>query len=484
MKNFLKKGILPIGAYCPPMIPVAGYNGHESFITEEQYKLVKEAGIDIIYAHSEVMNTSTEKYAFLSLELAEKTGLIVYVRDEIAKEYVSLGDQGYKPFSDLTANEKRDLDNRFIESIKRYYEYKSFGGISFWDEPGYNSFEGIARAKKVFDSVCPDKTFYVNMYPYYISPKQYQFGYWNKGFSNKPTNPHFDIIEGKRNIERYEFLYDEYIRIVKPDFFSYDAYPFSSFGYVTTSVHEVLWELPQFLHGKEIENGVPFWVYLQAGGKWEGHLNVRVPSFAEISLGVGVPLLYGAKGLQVFPYCYPNDWLNDNVAEAGFIDRKGEKTRIYYDYVKVLKHVKMMQDYLIKSKLKGIIKSGEYKNGLPSNKELSKIQWHECIYNGKLSPKYNIEINSYKHIRKIKSDIECLTGCIEINSKYGYFILNNSTIHNAHYNISFTEKGKYLIIKDGNKYEVVTDVIELTLEAGEFFLIVGESNLGVYNEKY
>lgn len=469
MKNFLEKGIIPIGAYCPPMPPSGEYPNK---ITEEQYKAVKDAGIDILYAHSEVMNTETEKYAFLSLELAEKTGLTVYVRDEIAKEYVSLGDRGYKAFALLTEKEKCDLDERFIKSLKRYCGYKSFGGISFWDEPGYDSFLGIARAKKVFDGVCKGKAFYVNMYPYYISPKQYQFGYWNKVVSDNPTDPHFDVIEGGRNIDRYEFLYDEFIRIVRPEFFSYDAYPFWTLGNVQTSVHEILWEMPQFLHGKEMENGVPFWVFLQAGGKWEGSVSTRVPTFEEISLGVGVPLLYGAKGLQVFPYCYPNDWLQDTVAEAGLIDKNGKKTRFYYDYSKVLGHVKVMQSYLVKSQLKGIIKSGIYKNGLPSKQELSKLQWSECIFKGDLPSKYNIEITSYKGVKKTSSNTECLTGCLDIDGKDGYFVVNNSITDNAVYKIVFDGKFRCLLIKDGLCFEDSTDEIKLDLKAGEFALIV------------
>ncbi|MBQ9482306.1 MAG: hypothetical protein IJU84_09090, partial [Clostridia bacterium] len=64
MKNFLKKGVIPVGAYCPPMPPFGEYPNK---ITEEQYKAAKEAGIDILYSHGEVMNTKTEKYAFSSL---------------------------------------------------------------------------------------------------------------------------------------------------------------------------------------------------------------------------------------------------------------------------------------------------------------------------------------------------------------------------------------------------------------------------------
>lgn len=443
-------------------------------ITEEQYKAAKEAGIDILYSHGEVMNTKTEKYAFSSLVFAEKTGLAVYVRDEIAKEYVSLGDRGYKPYASLSDNEKDDLDKRFINSLKRYCGYESFAGIAFWDEPGYGSFEGIARAKKVFDGVCKDKAFYVNMYPYYITPKQYQFGYFNSVVSDKPTDPHFDIVEGGRNIDRYEFLYDEFIRIVKPDFFSYDAYPFQTIGNVQTSVHEILWEMPQFLHGKEMENGTPFWVFLQAGGKWEGSVSTRVPTFEEISLGVGVPLLYGAKGLQVFPYCYPNDWISDNVAEAGLIDKNGEKTRFYYDYARILGYVKAMQSYLVKSELKGIIKSGVYKNGLPPADKLAEIKWGECIFQGNLPSKYNIEITFYKDVKEIDSDTECLTGCLDIDGKDGYFLVNNSITDNAGYRIAFDSKFRRLLIRGGLVTEYFTDEIKLELRAGDFALIVTE----------
>ena len=468
MKNFIKNGIIPIGAYCSPMPPKGDYPNK---ITEEQYKAVKDAGIDIIYAHSEVMNSPTEEYAFLSLDLAEKTGLTVFVRDEIAKEYVALGDKDDKPFKLLTEQEKCDLDERFKKSLLRYCNHKAFGGISFWDEPGYDSFEGIKRAKDVFDSVCPGKNFYVNMYPYYISPAQYQFGYWCNKEKAKATNPHFDVVEGGKNIDRYEFLYDSYIEQVGPDIFSYDAYPFCTFGSANTAIHEVLWELPQFLHAREEENGTPFAVFLQAGGMWEGSTHVRIPTYAEISLGVGVPLLYGAKVLQVFPYSYPNDWLNDDVAQAGLIDRYGEKTRIYYDYQKVFSFVRAMQGELVKSKLKGIIKSGKYENGLPCDEELKKIAWSECIFNGELSKKCSCEITSCKGVEKIESDVQCLTGVLDVDGKDGFFVVNNSATSCANYTIQFNNQVSCLIIQDGERKEVVTDKVTLSLSEGAFALI-------------
>ena len=262
-----------------------------------------------------------------------------------------------------------------------------------------------------------------------------------------------------------------YIEQVGPDIFSYDAYPFCTFGSANTAIHEVLWELPQFLHAREEENGTPFAVFLQAGGMWEGSTHVRIPTYAEISLGVGVPLLYGAKVLQVFPYSYPNDWLNDDVAQAGLIDRYGEKTRIYYDYQKVFSFVRAMQGELVKSKLKGIIKSGKYENGLPCDEELKKIAWSECIFNGELSKKCSCEITSCKGVEKIASDVQCLTGVLDVDGKDGFFVVNNSATSCANYTIQFNNQVSCLIIQDGERKEVVTDKVTLSLSEGAFALI-------------
>ena len=176
MKKIFDKFI--VAMFCSPQ-PPAEKNGRKfpNKITLEQYLRAKELGFTTVYGHNEIVNTDTEKYAFEALELAEKAGLDYLVKDSIAEEYISLGNRGYRPFSLLSEREKRKLDERFAQSLARYSDYPAFAGITFFDEPGSDSFEGIARAKKVFDRVCGDKLFYVNLMPYYITPEQYQYGY-------------------------------------------------------------------------------------------------------------------------------------------------------------------------------------------------------------------------------------------------------------------------------------------------------------------
>ena len=443
MKEYIKNKVMPITAYCSPQPATTKEGGFESRITLEQYQYAKECGVNIMLCHMEVFGTETEPEAFKALDLAEQVGIKVFVRDACSTEYISLGGVEHKKpsYLGLTDEQKADLDYRFEQSIKKYCNHPAFGGISFWDEPGYDSLEGIAAAKKVYERVCPDKIFFVNHYPYYITPEQYQFGYWCRNRVGQANIPEFEVVEGGRNITRYKHLYEGFVEKVKPVAFSYDAYPFSTFDCATNAVHEILWEMPQYLHGMEKKNGIPFWVFLQVGGKWEGSKTVRCPNEAECRLGVSVPLLYGAKGLQLFPYMFPNDWLGDFNARAGVVDKYGRKTEWFDYYKRIFNHVKAMQDRLMTAELNAVVSVGEYDNALPPKEMMDKILWSECVFQGKLHEIENIEINlPYKSLVSAKSEKQCLIGCMENDGKEIYFVVNNSSVVFATPTLTFDSK--------------------------------------------
>ena len=470
MIEYIKKGIIPVGAYCAPQCPSGNLKNR---ITLEQYKIAKDRGVNIMYGHSEVFGTKTEKYVFDALEICERVGMTYYVRDAIASEYIEIvtGDKT-KAFVDLSEDEKQDLNERFKRNIGKYSRYKSFGGIIFADEPGYESFDGISEAKKVFKSVCPDKTFYVNMYPYYITPEQYQFGFRCSGIDRKSDIEEFRIVEGGRNIERYKFLYDEYIKKVNPEIFSYDAYPFITIGTMKTGVHEILWEMPQFLHERERENGIPYAVFLQAGGLWEGDTRTRIPTIGEVKLGISIPLLYGAKCLQIFPYMFPNDWQDDKVAYAGIVDANGNKTEFFDYYKQAFRQVGAIGGYLLKANIKGVIKSGEYSNELPTKEEIKKIQWSEGVYQGELPECGNIEISPQKPLLNVESKTQALIGVLSVDGVDAYFAVNNSSTEENEITCAFDGVYNFEIICDGVTEEKQGDKITVRLSAGDNALII------------
>ena len=473
MKELYKKDIFPIGAYCSPQ-PPATVNGVEypSRITLEQYQMLADLGVNLVYAHNEVFGTDTEKYAFEALDLAEKVGVKVFVRDRIAREYAMTAGDNDKWYKTLTQEEKDALDKRFEESLKRYCKHPAFGGISFWDEPGYDALEGIGAAKRVFDRVCPNKTFYVNMYPYYISPEQYQFGYW-AGLRTecKATIPEFAVREDGRNIERYKKLYEGAVEIAKLDLFSYDAYPFTPLGEGgETGVHEVLWEMPQYLQGMEKKYGLPFWSFLQVGGQWEGRKEVRVSNLGETWLGVSVPLLYGAKGLQLFPYMLPNEWISDSKVDAGVVNARGEKTERYGWYKDIFAHVQAMSKTLLRSKLKNILCVGEYENGIDEEK-FSKVKWNECVFRGVLSECENITVKKYGDVKKVTSSSQCLIGCFDTNGRETYLLVNNSSVYSTEVEMEFRSNFMRIITQKGKKHRSGGKYFSVELSAGECVLI-------------
>lgn len=452
---------MPIAVYCPP----ENINVYSKNLYENQYKLMSECGVNIVLAHGFLVKGKFKKEVTKALKLCEKYNLFYLIKNEIAKEYISLGEGKYKDFRKLTEKEKIKLDKRFEKSLKQYSKYKAFGGICFIDEPGFESFEGIARAKKVFETLFPEKIFYVNMFPYYITPSQFQFGNDNHDCTIK------EFYSDKINAIRYDYFLKKYNEIVKPKIFSYDAYPFVTLGNADTGYHEVIFEMQQIAQNNQKNYGIPYWMFLQAGGLWENNLYVRVPKKAEVQFSVNAALTFGASGLEIFPYSYPNDWLNDDIAKAGLIDKNGEKT-VLYDYFKqAFIQVKAIGNILLKSKHKGIIVAGKFDNNLPLKEELEKIKWNETIYNGVL-PEYNkVQINDFKELKKVNATVQCVIGCYEKNKKSIFYVTNTSTVKSSDINMIFEKELNLKIIEKGYEKKLKTNEVKMTLAEGGGFLI-------------
>ena len=122
-------------------------------INEEQYKLLKDCGINVIYSH-EIFVDRPESVAelFKSLDICEKLGLIFFVRDAITYQYC-WKHEGEKLYRELTDEQKADLDARFEANLRIYKDHPAFGGVLFADEPGSANFEAIKAGKAVFDRV-------------------------------------------------------------------------------------------------------------------------------------------------------------------------------------------------------------------------------------------------------------------------------------------------------------------------------------------
>ncbi|MBE5740463.1 MAG: hypothetical protein E7349_06385, partial [Clostridiales bacterium] len=448
--KILEENRIQVGAYCSPQ-PAYELNGvkYPSKITLEHYKILADLGVTIVYGHAEAIGRENESLVFEALRLCEEVGIKYFVRDLIAERYVSLGHREFPAWKALSKEEKENLDSRFEESIKKYKDYPAFAGISFFDEPGSDSFEGIAAAKAVFERVCPDKIFYVNMLPHHISAEQLQYGACQIGVPKATDERLFTTYT---NDVRYLYFTEKYIDVVKPQVYSYDSYPFLTLGNVESMIHTALYELPQICSYNERTYGVPYWMFMQIGGKWEGSAN-RVTTEAEMRLQISVGMAFGAKGIQLFPCCFPNDWMADPAPVAGVFGRFGELTT-QYGYIKpALAQVRACGKYLAKAKSLGRFVTGEYVGLLPPEEELQKILWNETIYRGGFPENKRLDLD--ESLRpKTQATSQFLISAFEDESgNKMYYVVNNSIITEANIRLTLDDEETYTVVYGSETFE-------------------------------
>ena len=416
-----------IAPYCAPQ-PAVIKNGvsYPNRITQEQYMLLKACGINVVYGQGELMNSPEEKYVFEAMDICEKLGMVYFVRDTIAYEYCGIGEDK-KLYTELTEEEKKDLDRRYEASLCRYKDHPAFGGVMFIDEPGSAHFPGIKAGKAVFDRVCSGKRFYVNLLPMYVAAHQFQYGFGKK---DEQTEPEYETYV-HTNLERFKHHFKQFMDIVDPDIVSYDAYPFVRLREAYNAVHRVLWDMTQYVTDECRKHGKEYWHFLQVGGRWLQDNSVRITTAGEANLGISVALGYGAKALQLFPGCQPNDFLGTG-DHSGIVDGFGNITEQYPIYQYVFMQVKAIEKYLVNATLKAqLVSDAPYFGLLPSHEEVRRMEdldkgAGDSIFDGTFLPDGNIQVSEYGNLKGITSTSQCIVSCFEKDGETFYFLWNNS----------------------------------------------------------
>ena len=483
----MKNGFI-ISVYCGPQPPIE-INGikYPDRITEDQFLLLKDLGVTMVYGQCDIMNTETEEYAFRSLDICEKLGLDYLVKDLISREYCSLGEPMFgkylfKDYRKLSEDERRELDIRFENSLNRYKNKKAFKGIIFVDEPGAEMFAGIARAKRVFDRVCKGKIFLVNHQHHCCDPAFYQFGGWQikkdenisdeYKFVQDRTRFKYDGFFKDNALSRYENFIEKYFDTVKSEIFSYDIYPFIEYrGLYATN--KALYELPQLAKKICDKYGLTYWNFLQCGGKWDGL--AKVTNFAEVQLSVSVAMATGAKGLEIYTGCFPNDCLPKTKEESGVIDEFGRTTEQYDYYRAALCQAKAAEKYIDPAELKGIVVNGEYYDGNPSVEVLRDEYEMNDIYKGKLPVFSDYELKEYEELKEVISETQVIVSCFVRNGKSVFMVVNTSTVIATRVKLVFDGETEYIRVQNGRAAKGRgASVEEISLPAGENFVIAIE----------
>lgn len=483
MKNanlFIKqlgKKVIPISVYCGPLCATE-YKGikYESQMSRDIFEKLKECGVNVVYGHDDEFNTPTEEEAKKCMDLCAEYGMAYLARDDISLDYASTG-RSRRDYRTLTEDQKAEIDKKYEKSLKKYCDHPAFAGVCFIDEPGMESFKGIKRAKDMFEKVCgKDKVFYVNLFPYYSSAKQFEYGW------ELPDAPSTQGLEPyvNTNMSRYKIYVEKFLEIVKPAMISYDAYPFFSLGGIESMLHNVLYDVPQYLHYIDKEKGIPYWIFFQGFGECGEKGKVRVVNFAEVQLSISLALAFGAKGLQVFPGCY-SKWLLPHDKEFNdesyyqvnaLIDKFGNTTEFFGYFKYGFSQVKAIQEYISDAELVCQVVSGKFNGMLPSEDVLQTIKDNDTIFRGELPKEYNIERPSYKELIGVDATSQVIVSCFEGENGREFFIVNNSIVSAVTFTLTFDKEYEIEYIRNTRKnFRYGNKVTIQVLGAGENVLL-------------
>ena len=446
---------------------------YPSRLTDDVFRALTEAGINRIFGFGYDIREETQ---LKTLELCEKYGIYYLPTMNSFGKYISLGNGDEKAFKDLTEEEKETLDEEFIAEVAKYRNYPAFKGVFFGDEAGYLSFDGVARAKRVFDENYPDLEFHFNFFSYSIGDDIFWYGMANS-FAKKPNlKKPFELkgdlaVTFKNRFKFYDKLVDGLTTKAKFGYLSQDKYPFESFWEsVPTSVHVALFELNAYFAEKKKKLGCRFYNYMQAG-QWATGTNRKHMSKGEIALQAHVTAAYGHEGFAYFPGCYPIDYTFDKEREysmngaGGLIDIYGRKAEVYDEVKKLNAFFSEIADDILSCEFKGVWTYGTYYNGFKED-EIKNLPDNECIFRGELPAMCRYKDESVT----VESSNETMVSVFERDGKKRYYLINLSTTEKNETTAAFG-KGRYVAVTDGGKIDF-ENKITINLDEGQGIYII------------
>ena len=404
--DVLNNGHIAVGMWVTPK---------DTMRTDEMFKYIAESGINVVNGFAYYENTEEEikqvldycekynlKYLLASLEI-----------ENDIKKYAKSQDEKHIKHT--------------MELIGKFANHKAFCGTLFIDEPNASILPAIGDFYKEYLKTYPDKLAYVNLFPSYAVAgtgysqyEDYIDNWFSKTNAKLLSYDHYPLIKYDPTQEGYAYEYKDY-------YYSLDI-----------------------LRSKTLKQGVPLWTFSATlGYDHQTELSRRIPSREDIRWTVFSNLAFGAKGIQYFCYCTPDQ---DSYSTA-MIDRQGNKTE-RYDYVKeVNTEFKNYESILLNSDAVGVMMYDYRRNGyelfeapLKSFGPIKNVEGNRYLIgcfqdkdNGKKSilitpttPRDDITItlNMYKNIKNVnayvhgqKTNLEVKDGKLELTINKGDSVL-------------------------------------------------------------
>ncbi len=246
-----------------------------------------------------------------ALRLMKKYGIRATVFEKRVKALVEAGD-----------TEQVDVVVKNV--VEDYQEFDNIVGWDIWDEPNTEQFPMLAKIVEAFRNYAPEQETVINLFPNYSQP------------------------EALKDVD-YESHLRKFVESVKPDFISYDHYPFlgrnlpGALGEIA-DIEDEKERLIRIAAKREF-NGGEFFANMEivrAIGLTNNieqmmiaqlieHGCCRNLTLPEIRWQINMNLAYGFHRISYFTYWQPDGdaevWLWDNA----MVNLQGEKYPHYYD---------------------------------------------------------------------------------------------------------------------------------------------------------
>lgn len=268
---------------------------------------------------------------------------------------------------------KEAIDQAVREVVADYEEFDNIEGYEIWDEPKVEQFDMVGMFIDAFRRYAPDKEVVVNLYPNYAP-------------------------ERALGIADYDAYLRKFVEIAKPDFLSYDHYPFQgrdlpgALGEIADIDDEKErliriaakreWNRDEFFSNLDSVKkvGDEYQLPQMMIAQLTEHGTYRNLTLAEIRWQINMCLAYGFKRISYFTYGLPESdmdvWMWDNA----IIGPEGEKYPHYYDVQTVNQEVYEIGKKLFDTDAKAVFHIGTEQE---AGQEFAGYQSMKCIEGGR-----------------------------------------------------------------------------------------------------
>lgn len=417
------KDVMPLGGFYGPKEAEWSEDGLviPDTINEETYQLIEDCGINLIlYTTTDASAIGNPAMKMLDLGYAHGIGTFVY-DGAICYAY---GEDG------KTVDEMAEI-------MSEYMNHPGFAGMYLADEPGtagytINNGNEMANYPELYDKLVRQMDV---------------FSYFN-------LLPLTDMDRKDDYIEHVE----ECLETVKPNYLSYDKYPFEK---ENLGKEDCYFYNLSLMRDYAQEYKIPLWTYMQCGDQWylaEDTVEYW-PNEWQFDWQVNTNLAFGAQGIQYYSLLEVEGSAQAKSQRydsyrSGLIGVQCNKTQWYYYAQEINEHIRAIDHVLMNSVNKGVIASGE------------KATWATSL----CSEKTMIEGTAWRELTNVEG--EALVGCFNYQGKTALYVVNYSTEYAQNIKLSFVDKYDVTVFQEAEASYYNADSLTLDMPAGDGVLIV------------